>query len=138
MRVSRLFAAWLAEGIAAAASPIPTLCAAAVDGDEVAPDRITLVVSEEIDPIAPPLHIYDVLIEIRTPAASAITSAQHASADAWLDGYLAAAGSLAAIATDLAGIGNLNDWFVGKAGRAVRYENAIVSERTVRLALVHS
>lgn len=138
MRVSRIAADWLATLMAAASAPIPTLCAAKTDGDEIAPDRITIVVSEEVDPVAKPLHIYDLLLEIRTPSATNLTSAQHASVEAWLDTVLASGTNYNSLKTALTPIGTMHDWFVGKDGRAARYETAIVTERTVRLAVDHT
>jgi len=138
MRVSRIVADWLADLIAEADAPIPTLCAAITDGDESEPDRITIVVSESVDPVAPPLHLYDITLEIRTPAASALTSTQHASVEAWLATVYDDAAAYTALETALQAIGTLHDWFVGIAGGIVRYESSIVTERPIRLAIVHS
>ena len=128
----------MAALIGAATAPIPTLCAAKTDGDEVAPDRITIVISEEVDPIAKPLHIYDLMLEIRAPSTSNLTSAQHASVEAWLDTVLASGMNYTALKDALEDIGTMHDWFIGKSGRMARYETNFVTERTVRLAIVHT
>jgi hypothetical protein len=138
MRVSRIAATWFAARIAAGASPAPTLYASLTDGDEAAPDRISFVWSEEVEPVCPPLHIYDLLVEIRTPAAGIITPTQHAAAEAFFDSVLSTSGNYGTFATALAAVGTLADWFIGKDGRAMRYESAIVTERTIRAAIVHT
>jgi hypothetical protein len=137
MRVTRITLAWLAALVTEADEPISDLVTVISDGDTAPPDRISIVVSEESDPVAPPLHLYDLEIEIRTPAASDFTADQTAAVDAWLDSVFADDPD-EALVDALEGIGSLNDWFVGKATRMQRFENASGPVRTVRLAIVHA
>lgn len=137
MRVARITRTWLATQIEAADGDIPDLCVALTDGDECPPDKISIVISEDVEPTCPPLHIYDLDYEIRTPSGSDLTPDDSAEVEAWLDGIFAGDPD-ADLAEALEGIGNLNDWFVGKDGGVERYENFEVTLRTIRLAIVHS
>jgi hypothetical protein len=137
MRVSRITAAWLAELITLADDDIPDLLVSLTDGDECPPDKISVVWSETVEPTAPPLHLYDLDYEIRTPSDSDLTMEQHETAEAWILAQLDDEDNYDDLAEALEGIGTLNDWFIGVDGDVDRSSNFITTRREIRLAIVH-
>jgi hypothetical protein len=137
MRVTRICTAWLADLIEAADAPIPTLVVSLSDGDEMPPDKISVVWSEDVDPVAPPLHLYDMVYEISVPSGSNLTPDQIATVEAWIAAQLADEDNFDDLATALEDVGTLNDWFIGTKGDVERRDAAVITRREIRLAVVH-
>jgi|GEM_PF-2920645 len=131
--VSEFFAAKLAT------SDYAALAESKVSGDSVAPDRIQIIWSEEIDPVAPPLHLYDLTYKVRHRQESDISRAQLNDVVTWVEAQLTPT-TLTALVTALSSVGVLNDWFIGSSGSDAHRtgRDYVETAREIRLAIVHS
>lgn len=136
MEVARIVSDWLGVLIAADGS-VSGISESVTDGDGVSADRISVVWRESVEPTAPPLHIYDLEFEVRRPKETDLTATQGKVVADFVKGAFTAE-NFATLVTDLAGIGTLNDWFVGESGETERDERNYTKRRMIRLAIVHS
>lgn len=137
MKMSRIIASWMQARIEADTAAA-ALFASIAEGGTADPDRISLVWTSEVEPVAPPLHLYDCSYELRSPAGSDLTEDQIDSAEVFAKAQFTdenKARLLTAIADG--GEGTFHDWFIGHRGSDVSNTANIASEFTIRVAVVH-
>lgn len=137
MKMSRIIARWMQARIDADVDAA-ALYASIAEGGEADPDRVTLVWTSEVDPISPPLHIYDCTYELRSPAGSDLTPDQIDAAEVFAKAQFDDTNrALLATAITDAGEGTFQSWFTGRNGSDVSGTQHIASEFSIRVAVVH-
>lgn len=136
MTVTQIVADWLetliAEnvGIANRAESIP-------EGAEASPEKISIVWSDDADPIAVPLHMHDMTYEARLPSGIDLNEDDLKEVCEFIEAQFTSE-NFDTLVTDLAGFGVLNDWFTGSSLHMEPDDRDIVAANEIRLAIVHA
>jgi hypothetical protein len=136
MTVTRIVADWLETliaddaGVAAQAESIP-------EGSEASPEKISIVWSDDVDPICPPLHMHDLEYQVRMPGGIDLDEADLREVCDFIEDQFTT-DNFDQLQTDLTGVGTLDDWFVGSTLHMETDDRDIVAASEIRLAIVHA
>ena len=141
MTIARIIADWMDARIQDAGTPaaIRAIAKSVATGDTKDPEKVSVSWEEvDVDPVAPPLHIYDLEYTIKTPTNSDIPMSSHREVKEWLEDQFDVAAFTVLKANVLADTGDdLQSWFFGKTETDNEKEDH-QTVQAVRLAIVRA